>query len=91
MSRRPGIGHAWYQKYHQEVFPLDRVISQGRPARPPKYYDEQLKRDDAEAYEALKKTRREHGEETKEDHTPERLAARKATFISQTTNLKRSL
>lgn len=42
MSRRPGIGHAWYEKFKLEVYPRDRVMMRGRPSRPPRYYDKQL-------------------------------------------------
>ncbi len=40
MSRRPGIGHAWYEKYKDEVYPEDLLIIQGGiKTKPPKYYD----------------------------------------------------
>lgn len=38
MSRRPGIGRAWFERYTRDVFPHDRVILNGRELRPPKYY-----------------------------------------------------
>ena len=42
MSRKPGIGSTWLQKYKSDVFPSDEVISNGRQARPPRFYDNQL-------------------------------------------------
>lgn len=39
MSRRPGIGKAWFDKYYSDVFPHDRVVINGRRMRPPRYYD----------------------------------------------------
>lgn len=39
MSRRPGIGHDWYQKYNTDVTSQDSVIIRGRQMPPPKYYD----------------------------------------------------
>nr|WAE43834.1 MAG: replication initiator protein [Microviridae sp.] len=39
MSRRPGIGKGWYDKYKGDVFPSDSVIVNGVEVRPPKFYD----------------------------------------------------
>jgi hypothetical protein len=39
MSRRPGIGRSWLEKYASDVYPHDRVFVRGKMARPPKYYD----------------------------------------------------
>lgn len=41
MSRRPGIGMAWLQKYIRDVYPNDFVIVRnGIRCKPPRYYDE---------------------------------------------------
>lgn len=42
MSRRPGIGATWFERYHREVFPRDRVVINGREASPPRYYKKLL-------------------------------------------------
>ncbi|WNK12979.1 MAG: replication initiator protein [Microvirus sp.] len=42
MSRRPGIGRAWFDKFSSDVFPCDEVIVNGVPCRPPRYYDNLL-------------------------------------------------
>jgi len=42
MSRRPGIGAGWFEKYGQEVFPDDEVIVRGRRCKPPRFYDNRL-------------------------------------------------
>ena len=40
MSRRPGIGAAWLQKYASDVYNQDKCIIRGnKSCRPPKYYD----------------------------------------------------
>ncbi len=39
MSRRPGIGREWFEKFRCEVYANDSVIVRGREVRPPKYYD----------------------------------------------------
>lgn len=42
MSRRPGIGASWIEKYKSDTYPSDTVISNERPAKPPRFYDQQL-------------------------------------------------
>lgn len=42
MSRRPGIGAGWFEKFGAEVYPSDEVIVRGRACKPPRYYDERL-------------------------------------------------
>lgn len=44
MSLKPGIGATWYEKYKNEVFPMDRVVMRGRQMKPPKAYTRILKR-----------------------------------------------
>lgn len=39
MSRRPGIGKPWLDKYKDDVYPHDYVIINNFKAKPPKYYD----------------------------------------------------
>ena len=39
MSLRPAIGKRWIEKYWREVYPLDRIIFNGREYKPPRYYD----------------------------------------------------
>ena len=40
MSRRPGIGAAWFDKYKSDVYPKDFItIQDGLRCRPPKFYD----------------------------------------------------
>lgn len=42
MSLKPGIGARWFDKFKSDVFPHDRVIVNGRSAKPPKYYDRRM-------------------------------------------------
>lgn len=58
MSRRPGIGHAWLQKYYTDVYPNDVIISrEGHRSRPPRYYDEIMKERDPRLFQQLKRRR----------------------------------
>lgn len=41
MSRRPGIGREWFNKYWRDVYPNDFcVVEKGHLRKPPRYYDE---------------------------------------------------
>lgn len=43
MSRRPGIGRLWLDKFIADVYPSDQcVTSTGNILKPPRYYDDQL-------------------------------------------------
>lgn len=42
-SRRPGIASAWLNDYGKAVYDHDHVVINGRPQKPPKYYDQWLK------------------------------------------------
>lgn len=73
MSRRPGIGREWYEKYKSEVYPEDEVVVRGRLMKPPRYYDGlyELEGEWGPIRGARKRARRE------EDETPERLEVRR--------------
>lgn len=42
MSRNPGLGSAWFDKYMSDVYPSDEVVLKGRRFRPPRFYDDKL-------------------------------------------------
>jgi len=58
MSRRPGLGKGWIDKYKTSVYPHDRVIINGQAAKPPRYYDmkhAETHPEEAEQVKALRK------------------------------------
>lgn len=57
MSRRPGIGSGWYEKYSRDVFPSDHVVVRGSIARPPRFYLNRLEQIDPALFEKVKKDR----------------------------------
>ena len=57
MSRRPGIGKTWFDRFQGDVFPSDEVVFRGFPMRPPKFYDRQFEVIDPKAFELLKSQR----------------------------------
>lgn len=74
MSRRPGIGREWYDKYKSEVYPANCVVVNGSPMTPPRYYDKVLEDEDPELFERMKRER--FARRRPEDETDERLEVR---------------
>lgn len=77
MSRRPGIGSWWYDRYGGDVFPHDRAVMEGKCYKVPRYY---WNRFESEANPFLVEDvawRRElKARERVEDSTPERRLVR---------------
>lgn len=67
MSRRPGIGYLWWEKYKNEVVPFDRVNIRGVDCKPPRYYDDLLFRIDPST-SMLTKIKREENKKFVDDY-----------------------
>jgi len=77
MSRRPGIGSGWFDKFSSDVYPSDEVIVSGRKSRPPRYYDKLLdKRGDGLLLDQLKFQREQKSKAHVLESEPDRLAVR---------------
>jgi len=76
MSRRPGIGAAYYEKFGNEIRDLDNVIVSGRERRPSRYYDTKSEAIDANQFERHKRRRKRLAVLARFDNTPERLAVK---------------
>lgn len=60
MSRRPGIGLAYYEKNKGKIYDVDEIVlADARVVRPPKYYDRLFDLDSPEAMAAIKEKRKE--------------------------------
>jgi len=86
MSRRPGLGQGWYEKYGNETYRDDYIIERGVKMQPPKYYDQQY-----QDIDIIKKQRRRKAVKRNKDNTPERLAVKEKVKKAQLRFLKRSL
>ena len=75
MSRRPGIGREWYDKFKDDLFPSDTVpVPDGGVMRGmPRYYEELFKEEDPISLEEIKELRQKFLKEHGADYTPERL------------------
>jgi hypothetical protein len=76
MSRRPGIGKAWFDKHKNDVYPDDHVIINGKEMKPPKYYDKLLEEMVPSDYRVVKAKREKASELFSENNTYERLRTR---------------
>lgn len=76
MSRRPGIGRPWLEKFKTDVYPGDFVVLGGKKMRPPKYYDHVFELVDPSEMARIKSQRKRKVKENALNSTFERLAVR---------------
>lgn len=91
MSRRPGIGAGWYEKYKDEVFPNDLVVIRGKKMRPPKFYQAMYENEFPGNYiDLVLNPRKKEALARKEDATLNRLRDREKIKVAQVNMLKRN-
>lgn len=77
MSKKPGLGESFFRKFHSDVFPSDECIIEGRPHKPPRYYEKLMVEMFGEAsIKRVKRKRRARAVASRADATPQRLATR---------------
>lgn len=104
MSRRPGIGKPWFDKFKLDVYPHDFAILRGMKVRPPKFYDSQYEISDPDEFKALKVKRMSRATvlvptfnqalgktQLLDDNRAERLVVKEEVLKSKLTALKRPL
>lgn len=89
MSRNPGIGKGWYEKFKGETYRDDSIIIRGKEMQPPKYYDNLYEIDGD--IKKVKKGRRRRALKRKDNNTTERLIVREKVKKKQLKFLKRNL
>lgn len=87
MSRRPGLGSTWYDRFKADCYPSDFLIVDGKKHPIPKYYDNKLKKEALAELERHKRARKVQSNKQRSNNTPERLAVREEIL---TEKLKRS-
>jgi len=88
MSRKPGIGRGWLEKYRRDVYPYGHVIINGQKCQPPKYYDNIHEVLYPEEIKKLKLIRQEASQSV--HNTPARLSARENLAKIKLKDLKRN-
>lgn len=76
MSRRPGLGAAWFERFKTDCYPSDFVVVRGVRCKVPRYYDQLLEREDPALLARIKLEREKTAERYEADNTPERLAVK---------------
>lgn len=89
MSRRPGIGSTWFEKYGaSDVLPYDECVVEGRRYRPPKFYDD---RTDDQVLEVAKRKRIAAERKRESDRTPARLGVMEKVAARRLARLSREV
>lgn len=86
MSRRPGLGAGWLDKYSRDAFPSDFVVVDGAKRNVPAYYKKKL--GDMELLR-LKTLRMQKLRKDAPNRTPDRLATREELQTIRVNQLKR--
>lgn len=91
MSRRPGIGKEWWNRYSGDVLTTDSVTYAGIKHKPPRYYDNQVVAQSPFKADLIKLVRELRAATKEADNTPARLAAKEAVAIARLNMKKRPL
>lgn len=93
MSRRPGVGHGWFAKYWQDVYPEDFVLMRRNDklvkVRPPRYYDNLYDVYFPEEFEEVKLKRKHDSVRFRENNSEDRLRVRETIQLLKFKQLKR--
>lgn len=91
MSRRPGIGSDWYDKYSSDLFPNDKCVIRGDVLiTPPSYYTQKYALQNPTEYLTLKKQREKNALAFAHENTPQRRNAKNEVKLTQLKQLLRS-
>lgn len=88
MSRRPGIGRPWIDRFKSDVWPDDFVVIDGQKVNPPRFYEQQLSEEELAKY---KRRRKALAVPYKEHKSTERRRAKAAVRDARISPLTRKL
>ena len=91
MSRRPGIGKSWYDRFSGDLYPKDFITLRGKKLKPPKFYDRILEDKEIQKYEKVKIKRIHDAYDRKNDNTGLRLLEKEQVKKAQMQMLIRPL
>lgn len=89
MSRRPGIGLTWLERFHSDVYPHDYVVSNARECKPPKAYDRWLARRFPDVLEDIQYRRGQDARAQFQENTDARLAVKEQVTVARTQFFRR--
>lgn len=76
MSRRPGIGKMWYEKYKKNTYSTDSIVLNGKELKVPKYYDSLYEIEYPSDYRRIQYLREKEREKNPEKYSMRRLAVK---------------
>lgn len=91
MSRRPGIGQAWLDKFQDDVYPHGYVVVNGKKLPAPKYYDIQYELAHESDFKALRGSRKRNAKKHSANNTKERLHVRHTIQLAKLEQLEKTL
>lgn len=100
MSRRPGVGAGWWERFSSDVWPDDFVVIRGREMKPPRYYErlyelqtagERARWYELNDIERLKVSRVRKARRSAWNATPERLKVREQVQNAKLSRFKREV
>lgn len=91
MSRRPGVGAPWLEKFKTDVYPDDFIVLDNRKMRVPRFYDGLLEKHAEDEIKKIKRDRKKSSHKHKENNTPARLKTREKIQLHKLNQLKRNL
>lgn len=91
MSRRPGIGKGWLDKYKKDVYNHDSVIINGKKVRSPKFYDKIYDSEQPIHFEQIQNQRKYKALKYQHDNTLSRLRVKEKIKLSKIVQLTRTL
>lgn len=95
MSRKPGIGKEWYDKYKNDVYQHGTdgkvIIRGGIPTIPPRFYEDKFNLEQPIVLDKIKHERRKKADEKSEDNTWRRLEVKEKVFEAKIKSLKRTV
>ena len=89
MSRRPGLGTSWFEKYWKDVYPDNFVILNGQKVKPPAFYDKLLEKNNPQLAKEMKNQRKKKIKKQTFNYTPDRLRVREQVLKAKTISRKK--
>lgn len=89
MSRRPGIGTSYFEKYGKEIMQHDTIIVSGREVPSIRYYDLKIEKTDPKRLELIKRKRRASG--VWSERSPDRRRTKERLTIATAKQKERKL
>lgn len=91
MSRKPGLGRTWLEKYQTDAYPHGKVVVKGHQVPTPRYYDKIFADLEPLQYEQLQYVRYVEQIALTHEHTDARLAVQEQVAKAKHKSLRRKI